>query len=165
MKAELTEVMPELWVGSAEALKEVDHTWAVVHAARDPWHRDAVKYKGMSAPKASPEYLYAQRKNELCLNWVDADDPKYFDLNLTKVAISFIKGYLINDRSVLIHCNEGLSRGPGLAMAYMAPRLDPDFASAVKLFTRIYPYFMPRAGILYHLRDNWATLRGRDAGS
>ncbi len=160
MKAELTEVMPELWVGSAEALKEGE--WgAIVHAARDPWHRNAVGYKGKSAPQASPEYFYAQHNNELCLNWVDADDPKYFDLNLTRIAISFIKGYLINERSVLIHCNEGLSRGPGLAMAYMAPGLGPDFENAVKVFMLKYPYFMPRSGILYHLRDNWASLRDR----
>lgn len=161
MKAELTEVMPELWVGSAEALKEVDPTWAVVHTAKEPWHRRAVGYKGAGPAKTDPNYLYAQRGNELFLNWVDADDPKFFNLNLTRVAISFINGYLINDKSVLLHCNEGLSRAPGLAMAYMAPRLPAEFGEAVRIFTRIYPYFMPRSGILYHLRDNWATLRGR----
>jgi len=156
----MIEVMPKLWVGSDQdyhGLRPAE-AWAVVHASKEPYHREALGYKTLGAPKAHLEYLVALRGNRLCLNMVDIDDPKWISPFMINSAISFIQERLKSNWSVLVHCNQGGSRGPGVAMAYMAHVLPPEFDEAEREFTKLYPAYAPRAGIRGYLMNNWDLL-------
>lgn len=71
-----------------------------------------------------PNYLYMSHGNEMALNLVDIDkfQPKYIEskYKMMMAAFKFIDEQLMNCKKVLIHCNEGLSRGPCVAVAYLA---------------------------------------------
>ncbi len=73
-------VFPHLYIGTEQ---DYDRRvkgmpgWMVVHACKEPYHRQLLGYKGRGAPKDHPEYLLARRGDRLYLNLVDTDDPAY----------------------------------------------------------------------------------------
>jgi hypothetical protein len=89
----MIEVTPNLFVGEQN---DYDHDvahrdgWAVVHACKEPHHRNALGYTGRGAPQDHPEYLVARRGNRLMLNIVDADIPAFFDKTMIDAALDFI---------------------------------------------------------------------------
>jgi len=77
----MIEIYPNLYIGNEddyESKVRSETGWCVVHACKDPYHRQALGYTGRAAPKEHPEYLIARRDNQLILNLVDAD---HTDLN------------------------------------------------------------------------------------
>lgn len=67
----MKEVHKNLWVGDQSdwlIIEPNSRDWMVLHAAKEPWHREFVGYSGRGAPKDSPEYLWALRGNRLALN-------------------------------------------------------------------------------------------------
>ena len=90
--------------------------WAIVHACKDPYHRQALGYRTRGAPKDHPEYLVARRGNRLILNIVDANDPSFFAKEMIDQALDFIDKSLSNGKKVLVHCNQGESRSPSIAL-------------------------------------------------
>jgi len=158
------EVHPGLFVGgqaSYESDVKFENGWAVIHACKEPYHRQALGYKGRAAPKSDPEYLIARRDHRLILNLVDADDPTFIPDEVMDAAVSFIDEQLKAERKVLVHCNQGLSRSPAIAMLYLAThtdRLDGHaFEQALKEFGQIYPTFSPSPGVLGFLRRRWTS--------
>ena len=133
--------------------------WAVVHCAKEPYHRDALGYTEPGAPKGHAEYLWARRGDELCLNMVDARSPDYIPLEMVKAAINFIYSNLKLGRQVLVHCNRGESRGPTVAFLYMARDLDLDFKKAEKNFAKKYTFYSPGPGCREFAIRNWAYFR------
>jgi len=79
--------------------------WAVVHACKDPYHRQLLGYTTKGAPKDHPEYFFAERGNRLYLNLVDAPDPEYIPKEIIDKAIAFIHEKLSEGSKVLVHCN------------------------------------------------------------
>ncbi len=163
------EVARQLWVGSQadfEALDVHGTEWGVVHAARDPWHRQLLGYTGRGAPPDHPEYLFARRGNRLYLNLVDAQDPKYISRKAVDEAMRFIEEQLTecrvaaDARGVLVHCNQGGSRGPTLGMLYLATFLPEDFVAAEAEFRKVCTY-LPNPGMREFARENWARYRAR----
>lgn len=120
----MIEVHPQLFVGSESdyELGRVQFTkgWAVVHACKEPYHRQALGYSGRASAKTHPEYLIARRGNRLILNLVDAPDPAYILDEIMDAAVEFIHSQLAGGQRVLVHCNQGLSRSPGIAILYLA---------------------------------------------
>jgi len=115
----MIEVSPNLFVGSAAdyEFKVRDQAgWCVVHACKEPYHRQALGYSGRAAPSSHPEYLVARRGDRLILNFVDASDPKYVPRELVDAALEFMHARLAEDSRVLVHCNQGESRAPTLAL-------------------------------------------------
>lgn len=155
----MIEVDKNLYVGSQADLEKLPErgTWAICHAAKEPFHREALGYKTAGAPKTDAEYLFARRGNRLCLNLVDVDDPAYVSPVLMKAAIAFIAEH-VKARRVLVHCNQGASRGPGVAMAYMAPELPANFDDAERAFRQLYPSYLPKNGMRMYLMNNWHIL-------
>lgn len=161
----MIEVAPGLFVGgqedfkSAHAVQGVDH-FLIITAARDPWHREALGYKGPGAPKNSPEYLVARRGGWLILNLVDAKDVAYIPHEVVETAISAIHEEMVGrKRRILIHCNQGRSRAPSLALLYLARYTDvlsADYGSAMIEFKRLYPDYAPAQGMADYVRFNWA---------
>lgn len=132
--------------------------WAIVSAAKDPWHRAALGYTTPGCPKDHPEYLFARRGDHLILNMVDADDPKYFAPAMVNEALAFVWDSLDAGIHVLIHCNQGESRAPSLALLYLL-ETDPEYQrlslpAARALFETVYPAYSPRPGIWGYVEAN-----------
>lgn len=156
----MNEVFQNLFVGSLEEYQELpplDKTAFVMHAAKEPYHRQFVGYTGRACDKDHPEYLKAVRWNEIALNLVDAPDAKYFDPELMKFAVKQCIVLLISKKSVYIHCNQGESRAPGIAMLVLLGMkvLSDDYELAQKQFLSIYPNYKPGKGVEDFIRQEW----------
>lgn len=160
----MIEVASKLWVGTQadfDELDQFDTQWAIVHAAKEPFHRQALGYTGRAAPSDHPEYLWAKRGKRLILNLIDGDDPKYVGKPLIDAAIRHIEESLAAGEFALVNCNKGCSRAPTIAMLYLAPTLPQDFEEAVAKFTEIYPTFAPAKGMREFARIHWSAYRNR----
>ena len=137
--------------------------WYVVHACKEPYHRDLLGYSGRGAPKNHPEYLYAKRTNALFLNLIDADDPKYIPKEIIDIALDQIDIQTEIGRSVLVHCNQGESRGPTIGLLYLrAVGLYPEdnYLTAKKRFARLYPKYNPAKGMELFAKKHWDYYKG-----
>ena len=160
----MIEVHPGLFVGSQYDLEggifEPD-SWAIVHACKEPHHRAALGYTGRAADKTHHEYLLARRGNRLILNLVDVEDPRWIAPEIMDAAVTFIHENLTAARSVLVHCNQGCSRSPSIAILYLAVHTDllprSSYDLAKNLFIQIYPPFAPAGGMDGFLRERWLS--------
>lgn len=146
----MIEVHPNLFVGSDVDVEGLKGNWSFIHAAKEPWHRQALGYTTRGAPKDHPQYLYAQTsERELALNLIDADNPEYIPEPVIEKALQFIDLRLNVGDKVLVHCNQGHSRGPGIAFLYMKENgfLPLDQIQAHDKFIALYPEFKPAEGI------------------
>lgn len=116
----MQEIHENVFVGSDADVSEfmaINPDGAVIHAAKEKWHREAVGYTGRGAPKDNPEYLFATRGTELMLNLVDSPKPEFIPEECFDAAYShFVKYHMGQGLPILIHCNQGRSRGPGVAL-------------------------------------------------
>lgn len=167
----MIEVFPNLYVGSQTDLIHVDDGkkgikdgWFVVTAARDPWHREALGYTGRGAPKDHADYLFTVRERRTILNLIDGADPAYVRDEVVTMAMQSINTGLTAGK-VLIHCNQGGSRAPGLALLWLHGH-PPSLAgiteysgltldAAEAKFKAIYPDYAPAAGIRGYLAQHW----------
>jgi len=71
----MIEVHPNLWIGDEHDYSRhvrAESGWSVVHACKEPFHRQALGYTGRAVSKNHSEYLIARRERRLILNLVDA---------------------------------------------------------------------------------------------
>lgn len=132
--------------------------WAIVHACKEPYHRQALGYTTRGAPKDDPEYLMARREHRLILNIADANDPAFFSKDMLDQTLVFIDESLSNGLKVLVHCNLGESRSPSIGLLYLAKIgaiPNESLEAAEKKFITIYPKYNPKFGLREHLRINW----------
>lgn len=139
--------------------------WAVVHACKDPFHKELVGYRG-NLPKEHPDYPYKEVKNRLALNLVDMEnpyDPNWYNhyLNVFIYTMKFIDRKLSEGKNILIHCNQGESRGPSIGMLYMAYKgffeyKDYDYTKAE--FLKLYPEFLPKRNITENIKACWPEM-------
>lgn len=164
----MIEVCPNLYVGS-----EIDEQrvrgqagWFFIHACKEPYHRQVLGYTGRAAAKTHPEYLIARRNGRLILNLVDVDDPGYIAPEIIDAALEAIRDN-IQSSKILLHCNQGQSRSPGIALLYLLKHTDlvgqQDMTAAVVAFRAIYPPYAPARGMAEYIRLNWR--RYAQAGS
>lgn len=159
----MIEVAPQLYVGDQNDYVRLSKSiglrfakeWAVVHACKEPHHREALGYTGRAAPKEHPEYLFARRDNRLMLNLVDVDGPAYVAKEIIDAALAFIAAHLAQNKKVLVHCNQGKSRSPIIAVLYLAPTLSTDSMIAEAQFTHTYPHYSPARGMRDFALANW----------
>lgn len=124
--------------------------WAVVHAAKEPFHRQIVGYTTRGAPKDHPEYLWAVRGNRLALNMVDAPSPEFFDPAMIDKALEFIESKLSDGYKVLVHCNQGESRAPSICLLYLVKQgviHGANLDECITEFKKIYPLYNPGSGL------------------
>ncbi|MES9948978.1 MAG: hypothetical protein ABW118_08470 [Candidatus Thiodiazotropha sp.] len=150
-----------LYFGDLESCNAANHKiFAVVHACKDPCHRHAVGYSNKSLHKTHPAYLSYETDNQLFLNLIDPPIP-LFQIESFKTFLDFSSRATAQGRPVLIHCNQGQSRAPSLALLYMAKGLNllpnENYAAARTVFETKFPY-TPGKGIAKFLADNWNTL-------
>ena len=159
----MKEVCNDLFVGNQDDyeynIKNNINDWYVIQACKEPYHRQALGYTGRGAPKNHSEYLIAKRGNRLILNLVDVNDPSYVAKEIIDEAISFIKDGIKSNKKVLVHCNQGMSRSPSIAMLYLAIHTDlldkNSFEESEKIFKEIYPNYVPANGIRQFMINNW----------
>lgn len=113
----MIEIYKNIFVGNEldyEQTVKYRDGWAVVHACKEPYHRQALGYTGRAASKTHPEYLVARRGDRLILNLVDVDNPDWINPVIIDAAIEFIDNALKKGEYVLVHCNQGMSRSAGI---------------------------------------------------
>ncbi len=156
----MIEIHPKLYVGSETDEQGVRNRsgWFIVHACKEPYHRQALGYTGRAAAKDHPEYLIARRPGRLILNLVDVDDVNYVAAEIVDTALEVIHQNL-GSGQVLVHCNQGASRSPTLAMLYLARHTDRlkgmAWSEAQAAFKTIYPPWAPARGMADYARLNW----------
>lgn len=160
----MIEVTKNLFVGNQndyENLVKFRNDFSVVHACKEPYHRKTLEYSGRGAPKNHPEYLIARRGSRLILNLIDVDDPNYIPKEIIFKAVNFIEKELSYAKKVLVHCNQGESRGPGIGIICFARSKavsDLPYNSVRKEFEKVYPMYNPSLGINRFLELHWKEL-------
>ena len=164
IESNMIEIYKNLFVGSEydyEINKHIFNDWMVVHACKEPYHRKALGYTGRAAPKDSLHYYFLYDiHNHLILNIVDVLDPRFFNDGMIDEAINYCLTGLQNGKKVLIHCNQGESRAPTIALMVLK-RLNvvpDDFDEALNHLKSIYKEFNPNDGILEYARNRWDKL-------
>jgi protein-tyrosine phosphatase len=157
-------VTDQLWFGSQEACRYTPlDNFAFVHACKEPCHRHGAGYKEKSLVTTHPHYLSVEKERHLYLNIIDPPIP-LFKMESFELFFDFMDR-TIQKHSVMIHCNQGESRAPSLALLYMAKRLrllpDDDYKTARKSFEEKFPY-KPGKGIETFLEQNWTAIGVRN---
>ena len=103
-------------------------------------------------------YLTHKINNNLYLNIVDTDKEQKAEYMqpIFSEAFRFIDSAI--NEGVIIHCNEGKSRAPSIAMAYLAARgkiNNKSFAKAANAFVSLYDNYWVRKGLEMYFRNNW----------
>ncbi len=158
----MIEIYTRLFIGSEtdyEMTVRHQDGWWVVHACKEPYHRQLLGYRGRGAPKGHPEYFLAERGKRLFLNLVDADDPAYIPKQIIDAGLCFIDKALKSGGRVLVHCNQGESRSPSLGLLYLAVHTDvlpqASLAEAEGAFMRLYPAYSAKGGMRGFLLTHW----------
>lgn len=159
----MTRVYERLFVGSESDCRTSDDETAVVHACKSPCHQSAVGYTG-NLPTNHPHYLSLRRGNDLYLNMIDPPIESLFPDELFQAFLPFAAEIWDSPKRLLIHCNEGLSRSPSLALLFLAKHIgaisNDSYEEARRDFYKLYPHYSPGGGIQTYLNANWRKLDG-----
>lgn len=147
-----------IYVGSKYDLDNIPNGFAIVHACKTS-HQ---KRLGYTKPiKDSPYYIIFYEGDELYINWVDEPTGRFFKVETFIAALNFIENAIKSGKEVFVHCDQGESRAPTLAMVFLAKRtdfLDDNFQDAVKKFEELYPEYRP-SGILKFVERHWSEIQ------
>ena len=138
--------------------------WAFVHATKT-YHYKSLgwEFKLSKQYRSHPNYICYEKDNHFSLNWVDGaaylydwTDPETF----IKV-LDFIDKWIQN-RKVLVHCDQGMSRAPTLGLLYCAKRLkiisNDSFDIAKQEFLNIGSNYNP-GGIGEYVKQKWDDIK------
>ncbi len=96
------------------------------------------------------------------LNMVDTDSPTFFHKEMLDQALDFIDHMRVSEQNVLVHCNQGESRAPSIALLYMACRLNALPADSLEAaedeFKQIYPRYRPSGQSAEVLTDDFSPI-------
>lgn len=153
----MTEIHQNLYIGSEKDCRNGNNELAVVHACKSPCHQRVVGYRG-SLSKAHPNYLVKEDEFNLYLNIIDPPVPLFMPETFTSF-MGFARKHFEADRRILIHCNQGESRAPSLALLFLAKHVqsipDESYEAAREEFVSAFPGYKPGRGIQTYLRENW----------
>lgn len=167
----MREICPGLFVGTQadyESTVRYQEGWWVVHACKDPYHRQLLGYTGQGAPKGPNYYRVRPSRDVLTLNMVDVEDPAYISKQeLIDPCLDFICEGLGEGNNVLVHCNQGESRAPGIGLVYLVTYTDvlprTTFLEAEQAFVQLYPRYNPKGGIRGFICSNWEYYRNKNS--
>ena len=156
----MKEITNNLFIGSQEDYElnvKFQPDWFVIHACKEPYHRQALGYTGRAVANTHPEYLIAERGNRLILNLVDVEDPKYIVKEIIDKAILTIDEK-IKAKKTLVHCNQGMSRSATIGLLYLhySGIISTDnFKKAEIKYLKLYPNYNPANGMRTFAELNW----------
>ncbi len=162
----MKEIVKNLFIGSQDDYElqvKSQNNWFVIHACKEPYHRQALGYTGRAASKDHPEYLIAKRKNRLILNLVDVDNPAYISELIIDEAIKNIVEN-VGKRNVLLHCNQGCSRSATIGLLYLhyvGVIITDDYEEAEQEYLQIYPFYNPANGMRMYAKNNWNKYKSK----
>ena len=147
-----------LYVGKEADCRVGDHEWAVVHACKSPCHQRAVGYR-RNLSQNHPNYLALERGTDLYLNLIDPPKPLFMAPSFNSF-LAFSRVQLEEGRKILIHCNQGESRAPSLALLLLAKLVsqisNESYEAARAEFEALFNGYNPGRGIQKYLADNWS---------
>ncbi len=156
----MQEVYERVFVSNDLSCREGSGAMAVVHACKSPCHQREVGYRG-NLPSSHPNYLVKEDEYNLYLNIIDPPAPLFMPPLFTSF-LSFSHKHWSDGRQILIHCNQGESRAPSLALLFMAKCKgavsNESYESASDDFRKIYPNYNPGRGIQIYLSKHWESL-------
>lgn len=161
----MKQVSPNIYVGNLKHYKILEKTgqigedsdWGVISACKHPSYVEA---------RDNPDsHIYSSKlmivvPNRLIFNIVDSEKPDFFTLELFRESFKFIEAKLEEGKHIFIHCNQGVSRSPSIAMAYLAWKGEISSGGVVGATTEFrekYEAFHPR-GIGWFMLHNWKDL-------
>lgn len=135
--------------------------WVVVHACKYSCYHKSVGNRIL--PSTHKNYLINEKENHLYLNMIDnANFKKEWTEPMIIKAIQFIEENIEN-KKILIHCNKGMSRSPGLALIFLAKITEEisneSYDDAKNEFLKLYPSYQPGRGVDDYLRKYWDDLQ------
>ncbi len=156
----MRQIHERLFVADEGSCRAGSAELAVVHACKSPCHQRAVGYKG-SLSAQHPNYLVLRHPYDLYLNIIDPPVP-LFKIETFVQFLLFAAEHYDRGASVLIHCNQGESRAPTLALLFLAKHLRAipagSFDAARATFAPLYLEYRPGRGIQQFLETNWGTI-------
>lgn len=159
----MQEVHERVFVTDATSCLVGTSEFAVVHACKSPCHQRAVGYTG-KLPNSHPNYLVLEKDFDLYLNIIDPPVPLFMPPLFSRFLI-FAQKHWDDGKKLIIHCNQGESRAPSLALLFLAKGLsvigNSSYESARGQFQKIYPRYQPGIGIQTYFTRHWANL-GQD---
>lgn len=147
-----------IYIGSIVDCQGVSPDWAVIHACRSPCFCSKVPKPNPSRP----DYLSFKDGNHLYLNIIDPREP-LFQKRMFEEFLAFAKTKWEEQRKILIHCNQGRSRAPSLALLFLAKIAfrvtNKSYDDAWLEFEKLIgePY-IPSQGIEQWLREHWSEI-------
>lgn len=158
----MKEISKGIWVGGRDdgARAVRDDTWAVVNTSK-ALHAELVGVPGNQL-RRTPNYLELERGGLLSFNMVDGPAHLYTLLGPQAFvkALDFIDLWR-STRTVLVNCDQGISRSPTIALLYLAKRLreipGDSFGNARNAFQVLYPQYSP-GGIGDFVATNWLEI-------
>lgn len=159
----MIEVFPNVFVGDQSAYEEhAKHhdDWFIIQACKEPYHRLAVGYQGRSAGKDNPENIVARRDNKLICNLIDINNPEFIPHQVITESLKFFQEARTQNKTILLHCNFGRSRAPGITMLALAKHTDcfknPNNFQQTKMeMQKLYPNLNMSKGISLYLEKYW----------
>lgn len=155
----LFQASPELSYGCLQTCKIMPNA-AVIHACKEPCHRSIVGYAERSLAKDHPSYLSHEDGGDLYLNIIDPPVPLFQRATFTR-ALDFARKNA--GRPIHIHCNQGHSRAPSLALIIMAKVLnvipDDSYNAAHVALSQKDAGYLPGAGIAKFLSEHWNEIK------
>lgn len=155
----MQKVSDNLYVGSQDDCK-IGHCMksghAVVHCVKDPCHSRVVGTRKLD--KEHQHYLAFTTSGDLYLNMIDPPVP-LFKADTFKHFMKFMDEH--RDDKVTIHCNQGKSRAPSMAMLWLAKGLheipDVSYDEARGSFEKKFPGVIDTTGkgIETYMREHW----------
>ena len=166
-----TQVYDGLFVGNG--YDTYKFAGSILHCAKNPWFDDAAANinlleklgdpRGVLAPPTYPCLLNRNvilvEYNEMALNMVDSESPKYFGDEMVNAGLQFISDRMAEGDPVLVHCVAGMSRSPSMAFLWLFEHghlsdnfgVPFEYEVAKEQFQDMYPDWSPGAGILGYL--------------
>lgn len=157
----MIEIYPRLYIGNQD---DYEYTvknlkgWKVIHACKEPYHRQLVGYTGRHCEIDHPEYLMAPRHGRIAMNLIDSD-AKYIPPQLIRSILDIVDIWLKKGSKILIHCNQGISRSPMLGFLYLLKFTKKiksvNLEIALTEFKSIYNNFNPSLGVIEFIEQNF----------
>lgn len=159
----MKEVHDRVFVANALACTRGNSGLAVVHACKSPCHQSVIGYNG-NLSKTHSNYLVLEQTYDLFLNIIDPPVPLFMPELFTSF-LSFAIKHWRAGKKLLVHCNQGESRAPSLALLFLAKGLSvinsSSYQAARKEFEIFYPQYKPGKGIEAYFTQNWNALGER----
>ena len=160
----MVKIVHQVYVGDQDDAEQVlrnkkDFAVATMTKEGPVGHRSMLGYQTLGAPK-NDDYYYVISGKHFAGNLIDVSDPAFIPEEVINPALDFIKKHYDNGEKVLIHCEQGHSRGPTTALLFLRliGEMPYSFTSSCKIFKSLYPKFEPGNGMLTYARNHWKEL-------